>query len=404
MLYDNAQLVSLYSEAYTASQKEEYKEVVFETLEFIERELSSDEGVFYSALDADSEGEEGKFYVWNKEELQSLLGDLYPFAEEYYNFNHHGMWEHGNYILLRRKSDEHFAMDSKMDLTQIKEKAKQVDAILMAERENRIRPGLDDKSLTSWNALMIKGYSDAYKAFGEEEFLEKAIENATFIWETQRQANGALNHSYKEGKSTINAYLEDYSFTIEAFIALYENTFDDSWLEKAKELADYTIEHFHDKNSGMFWFTSDIDPPLIARKQESMDNVIPASNSSMAKGLFLLGTYYYNKEYMDISKQMLNNIQQDMSYGQNFSNWGILMLWNTMPFYEVAITGSEAPRLRRELNTHYIPNKILLGGKNKSKLPLLEGKFLDESTIFVCQDKSCQLPVNTVEEALVQIK
>jgi len=405
MLYDNAQLVSLYSEAYQSTGKELYKEVVYESLDFVERELTSSEGAFYSALDADSEGEEGKFYVWKKDELKDILGVDFDFVKDYYNLNSDGLWEHGNYILLRRESDQDFGVKHKLTQKQIRTNVLRVREKLMKVREGRIRPGLDDKSLTSWNALMLKGYADAYLTFGEARFLDAALKNANFILKKQLRGDGGLNHSYKEGRSTINGYLEDYCFTIEAFIRLYEATFDEAWLNKARDLANYTLGHFKDEESGMFFFTSDVDAPLIARKTEVNDNVIPASCSSLAKGFFLLGHYFENQAFTDYSRQMLRNIYDQIpQYGAGYSNWGILLLWETYPFYEVALVGKEVASVRAELTTHYQPNKLLIGARGKSDLPLLEGKLIDgQTTIYVCENQVCQLPVTEVGVALKQM-
>jgi uncharacterized protein YyaL (SSP411 family) len=403
MLYDNAQLISLYSEAYRQKANQDYRKVVYESIAFVQRELTDKTGAFYSALDADSEGEEGKFYVWSKEEMQEVLGEDYDFAKEYFNVNPTGKWE-GHYIPLRRMGNKDFAGQNGYSETSFNETRDRVIAKLMERRDTRIRPGLDDKSLTSWNALMVKGLCDAYLSFGEQEFLDQALRSAEFIFDKQRKKDGGLWHSYKDGTSKINGYLEDYCFAIEACIALYQATFDDQWLGKGKELADYSIEHFYDEASKMFWFTSNDDPPLIARKQELSDNVIPASNSSMAKGLFLLGSYFYDTDYLTKAEQMLHNMQRDMQFGQNFSNWGILFLMKSSPFYEVAVTGPEAKQVARDLIGNYHPNMMLYGGEEESTLPLLEGKFLGETTIFVCQNRSCQLPVSQVTEALEQMK
>ncbi len=405
MLYDNAQLVSLYAEAYQATGKMLYKQVVYETLEYIAREMTAKEGAFYSALDADSEGEEGKFYVWSEEELKTLLGDDFEVTKDYYNVNAKGKWE-GHYILLRKDSNEEVAQKHGLTTDELAQKITSIKATLLKARESRIRPGLDDKSLTSWNALMLKGYVDAYQVFDEQAFLDAAEKSAQFILHQQRRTDGGLNHSYKAGKSTINGYLEDYCFTIEALIALYEATFDEKWLYEAKQLADYTIDHFYDEATGLFYFTSDVDPPLIARKTEVSDNVIPASNSSMAKGLSLLGHYFDNERYNAIAQQMLKNIYQYMpNYGSGYSNWGLLAMQYTYPFYEVAITGKEVHDRRKELNAYYVPNKMLIGSIKESKLPLLEMKLMKgQTTIYVCQNKVCQLPVTAISEALKQMK
>jgi len=404
MLYDNGQLVSLYSEAYQLTKNPIYKRVVYQTLEFINRELTASNGAFFSALDADSEGEEGKFYVWTKEELTQLLGEDYALVQDYYNVNHKGQWE-GNQILLRNEDDEEIAKKFDLSVDDLLAKIDNINALLLDERAKRVRPGLDDKTLTSWNALMLKGYIDAYEAFNEPKFLAAALKNANFITKTQIRKDGGINHNYKNGTSNIDGYLEDYSFTIEAFIALYENTLDEKWLTVSDELSQYVMKHFHNKENDLFYFTSINADDIIARKMEIADNVIPASNSSMAKSLFLLGKYLDNTQYTDISFQMLKNVEKDMSnYIFNYSNWGILLLNQANSFYEIAITGKQTQGKIKELNTHYLPNKMIVGSIKESNLSLLQEKHVNGKTmIYVCYNKSCKKPVEQVAEALEQL-
>jgi uncharacterized protein YyaL (SSP411 family) len=406
MLYDNAQLVSLYSEAYQLTKKELYKTVVYETIEFVERELMDKSGAFYSALDADSEDEEGKFYVWTKDELKVLLKDDFELFSKYYNINTKGFWEHGNYILLKDKSDADFIAKENITHEALNRKTKTWKALLLKERENRIRPGLDNKSLTSWNALMLKSLTDAYQVFNDDKFLTLAQKNAAFIVSKQLKAEGQLLHNYKNGTSNINGFLEDYCFTIEAFLGMYQITFDEEWLHKSNKLAKYATKHFYDEASGMFYFTSDDDKGLIARKMELTDNVIPASNSSMAKALFQLGHYFDNNDYNKKAETMLNTIQSQIgNYGAGYSNWGQLMLNNTQPYYEIAICGKDCQKKKQELNKTYLPNKLLLGSNKESILPLLEGKMVTgETRIYVCVNKACQMPTTSIEDALKQIK
>ena len=377
---------------------------MYQTLEFIEREMTTENGAFYSALDADSEGEEGKFYVWTKNELQTLLAADYPLIEDYYNINKHGEWEE-NYILLRKDDDEIIAKNFHLTPKELEQKIKNINKKLLEARSKKIRPGLDDKTLTSWNALMLKGYLDAYNSFGEKEFLTAAIKNATFITEIQLRKDGGLNHNYKNGTSNLDGYLEDYCFTIEAFVALYEATFDEKWLEFAKQLMDYTIVHFYDEKTGFFFFTSDEAKGLIARKMELSDNVIPASNSSIAKGLFLLGLYFEKDDYTQKATQMLKNIEAQLpKYVSGYSNWASLLLNQIKPFYEIAITGDDALEKRKEFYQTYLPNKIIIGSIKKSNLPLLHEKQTNARTmIYVCYNKTCQKPVETIDEALGQM-
>jgi uncharacterized protein YyaL (SSP411 family) len=395
MLYDNGQMVSLYSAAYQRTKNPLYKKVVYQTLEWVYREMTTSDGTFYSALDADSEGEEGKYYVWSKGELKEVLSEEeFELVKEYYEINPKGLWE-GNYILLRDGSDEFSKeMESKMNI---------INAKLLVKRETRIKPGLDDKSLTSWNAMMLKAYVDAYSVFNEELFLQAALKNAKWLLKKQTKKEGGLFHTYKKGNSKIDGFLDDYAFTIDAYLSLYEVTFDEKWLGEAKELTDFAIEHFQDTTSGMFYFASNTGSSLIVRKMEVNDNVIPASNSQMAKVLYKLGTILNVKSYKDKSKQMLSNVYNQMqSYPPGYSNWSILALNITLPYYEVAITGENWQNKLLELNNYYIPNKLIMGGE-KSDLELLDGKFIGETTIFVCEHGACKLPVSEVKEAVVQM-
>ncbi len=411
MLYDNAQLVSLYSDAYLLTRDNWYKQVVYETLDFVKRELTNVEGAFYSSLDADSlsatgELEEGAYYVWQKEELQNLLGADFDLFSKYYNINNYGLWEHNNYVLIRNQTDSLFLEKNKSSKTSFFQKQKQWKKVLLAHREKRARPRLDDKTLTSWNALMLKGYVDAYKVFGEDRFIKSALKSARFIKEKQLDNSGKIWHSYKEGNSKINGYLEDYAATIDAFIALYEVTLDRSYLESSKKMMNYVQQHFYDDSSKMYFFTSNLDESLVTRNIESTDNVIPASNSMMAKNLYKLSHYFSNSEYLEQSKQMLHNMQRNFdAYPSGYSNWLDLYLSFTHSFYEIVVTGTEAKSKIKEIQQTYIPNKIIAGVTKPSEDPLFKGRFKKGDTyIFICQDNACKYPVTSVKEALELIK
>ncbi|PCH75772.1 MAG: thioredoxin domain-containing protein [Flavobacteriaceae bacterium] len=407
MLYDNGQLVSVYANAYAATKNELYKETVYETLAFIQRELLTKEGAFYSSLDADSltstgELEEGAYYVWDKVELKSLLKNDFELFAAYYNINSKGFWEHGYYVLCRKGSDSSFIKSHHLNLAQLESKKNEWKKTLQKAQEKRSRPRLDDKILTSWNALMLKGYIDAYKVFEDADFLKTALKNASFLKTKQLQESGSINHTYKEGKSTINGYLEDYATVIDAFIALYEVTLDEQWLDSAKKLTDYSFDHFFNSENHLFFFTSDQDQALIARKIDIDDNVISSSNSIMARNLYKLSHYYSNSYYLKTSKQMLSNvIEKAISYGAGYANWLQLYCDLTGSFYEIAITGPDAKAFTKEINKHYLPNKILAAAVDNSRLPILEGRFTKGgSQLFICVDGACKLPVNTVKEAL----
>ncbi len=405
MLYDNSQLVSLYAHAFQQTKNPLYKKVVYETLDFVQHELTSPEGAFYSSLDADSEGEEGKYYVWTKSEIEKDLGADADVFSIYYNVTVAGNWEHGKNILLRRETDDATAKKLGLPVAELKSKINGGKAKLMKIRNARVKPGLDDKVLSSWNALMISGYVDAYRAFGDEAFLSKAITNAEFLLKHAIAKDGEMTRNYKNGKSSIKALLDDYAFTIAAFVDLYQATFHEKWLNEANTLTAYVIDHFFDAKSKMFFYTHNKHSNLISRKMEVADNVIPSSNSEMAKNLFLLGHFFYNEDYISKARQMLTNVKDDVQKNIYFyANWGILQAWFTKPLYEVAIMGDEFKDKRQEFDQHFLPDVILLGGKTESKLALLENKLLaGQTTIYVCRDKTCKLPVTAVGKALEQI-
>ena len=410
MLYDNAQLVSLYSKAYLVTKDPLYKEVVYRTIEFVETELYKDIGAFYSSLDADSnneagELEEGAFYVWNKQQLTSILGEDFDLFANYYNVNGYGKWEDDKYHLIRSVSKEDFSKENNISETELEEKLMTWQQTLSQERNKRDKPRLDDKTLTAWNALMLKGYVNAYSVFQDDQFLQMALKNAHFIQNNMVKEDGGLYRNFKNGQRKIEAYLEDYASVIDAFISLYEVTLDENWLLSAKQFTDYSFDHFYDDQSKMFFFTSNKERGLISRKVETDDNVIPSSNSIMANNLFKLGHYYGNKQYAENAKAMLNNVKETaISYGSGASNWLNLYSNYLGDFYEVAIVGPQAIEKLKQLNEVYLPNKLIVGSLKESKLPLLEYKYNEnETTIYVCIDGACKLPVKESKKALGQM-
>jgi len=411
MLYDNAQLVSLYSDAYSINTNKLYKNVVFETLDFVQRELTDENGGFYSALDADSMNaqkklEEGIFYSWTKPELKDLLGEDYQLFSEYYNVNSYGKWEKDAYVLIRSISNEDFAKKYNLGLDQLYEKIAAWKTTLFKARINKPRPRTDDKILTSWNALMLKSYLNAYRIFRDTKFLKSAIKNANFIEAKLRKKDGGLYHNYKDGKTGVEGFLDDYALTIEAYIGLYRNTLNAVWLEKANALLRYSISNFYDDGSGMFFYTSNTKSNLIARKIEVFDNVIASSNSIMANNLFILGHLYLDAEYSSKATTMLNNVKSSIKSAPSAnSNWMQLYMNYSNPFYEIAVMGKSAKKQTEYINQLYIPNVLISGSNSESDIPLLQGKYnSDDTYIYVCVDSACKLPVTDVETALLQLK
>ncbi len=406
MLYDNAQLVGLYSKAYQLTRKNHFKNVVFHTLEFVNRELTAPEGGFYSALDADSEGEEGKFYVWSKKEVTDILGDDAPLFCDFYGIIAPGNWEDGKNILFTQQSENELTKKYNIEPKEFEIIIQNCKNKLIQHQDKRIRPSLDDKILTSWNALMIKAFAEAYQVFGDLHFLNQAIKNAVFIQNNLLKNDFRLDRSYKNGKSKINAFLDDYAFFIDACLELYEATFETHWLNLAHNVLEHANKYFFDENSGMYYYTSGMDRALVARKMELSDNVIASSNSAMAKILFKVGSLLENKDYLLQSKQMLTNMLEEVyKYPKYYSNWGILLLWHSWPFYEVVFSGEKAYELKSEWHRNFTPNHFTAGSTIESDLPLLKNRwFPKETRIFVCRNNTCNLPVNNVKDALKQVK
>lgn len=409
MLYDNGQLVSLYADAYKRTQNPIYQETIEKTLDFARRELMNADGGFYSALDADSldlngKLEEGAFYVWTKPELEELVGDDIGLFSEVFNINSFGLWEHGNYVLIQTLPLAEIA--GKHDLTafELQAKKRSWEKMLFDRREKRSKPRLDDKCLTSWNAIMGKGFADAYKALNNPECLETAIQNANFIINRLWSPEGNLFRNYKNGKATINGYLEDYAHVIDFFTSLYEVTLDEQWLANAKQLTDYCFEHFFDTGSGFFRFTSRLDDELIVSHFETEDNVIPASNSVMANNLFKLSIYFLNMHYQSVCENMLGQIIPTVDYPSAFSNWLEVLLNFSDDNRELAICGSDAKTYAEKLAREYRPNIVVAASENPSSLPFLENRQPENGTLFyVCRGKTCQLPVNDFDKATLDL-
>ena len=407
MLYDNAQLISLYSDAYLITKNESYKNVVYETINFVLQELTDSNGGFYSSIDADSksldgEEKEGAYYIWTESELRSLLKDEFKLFADYYNINKYGYWEDENYVLIKNRSDVEFSKEFNVSKEDIIKKKNVWKNILIRSRGKRARPNIDDKILASWSGLMINGLVDAYSVFEEEKFLNAANSCAEFILENMIKSDGGLYHSHKDGTSKINGYLEDYSAVIQAFLNLYENTLNEKWLNTADGLMKYTYDNFYNTETNMFFFTSKLDDKLISRTVEFRDNVIPSSNSIMANNLFKLSHYYDSSKYLDTSLSMVKNISDQIEvYPNGFSNWMNLMLNLNKNFYEIAIVGDNAIKKINELNKNYLPNKIVVGSFGDNSLPLLKNRYIEgETMIYVCVKKACKMPVKTIKEAL----
>lgn len=405
MLYDNAQLVSLYCEAYRLTKNTLYKQVIEETLDFVMEEWLKPEGCFYSAYDADSEGQEGKFYVWSKEELQRILNDDFEVFGKCYSVNEAGYWEDGNYILMRSENWPSIAAEHHMSLDTLNAKIKECKNKLKAVAAKRVKPGLDDKTITSWNALMAKGFADAYLCLGNKTYKEVTLKCCDFILKHQCNEAG-LHRIYKNGVTKIPAFLDDYAFTIDALLSASLIDQNEMYLKQAQKLMDHVLKHFGHKDSELFYYTNTTHNQLITQQSETSDNVIPASNSQMALNLFHLGTLMQTPEYIEKAKKMLLLYAGEIAgYAPGYSNWGCFALNLTKPQRELVIVGNNVDEILKDLHKHYFTNATLAGSIKVSELPLFKNRSKEgQNLIYVCRNNTCGLPVSSVLDALKQLE
>ncbi len=403
MLYDNAQLIHLYAQGHQVFGDAAYREVVLRTIEFLQREFTTPEGAFMSALDADSEGEEGRYYVWTQEELAAELGEDLDLAKAYYCVDERGLWEHGRYILLRDGDDATFCKRRGITADTLAAAKERIHAKLLVARQQRIPPGLDTKCITAWNAMTISGLCKAYDTFGEAAHLTMAVRAMEHLLAVCERSEGGLWHDQRTTGPRVNGYLDDHAFVLQALVDLYSSTFDERWLHKARTLTVHTIAHFHDPENARFHFTDHRDPALIVRPVELRDNVIPASNSVMAHALRALGELLGDAEWSRMAEDMLRTvIDQLPDDPEGHGHWGLLLMQLVHPWHTIAITGPDALQLRRTLATHFLPGR-LLGASEASALPLLEDKRMDQDAIHICAGQACMLPVHTAAEALAAL-
>ena len=403
MLYDNAQLVSLYSLAYSLSKKERYRRVVYQTIDFLHREMHSPQGGFYSALDADSEGHEGKFYVWQYDDFQDVVEKDGDFLVDLYGLTPEGNWEQGQNILYRSENLDAFASRNKMDINWLRNTLDESHEKLLKARNQRPRPGLDHKIICGWNGLMIKGLADAYAVFSEPRFKDLALKCAIFIEKFMAEGE-QLFRTYAAKGTKVPAFLEDYAAIISAYLNLYQVTFEEKWLYRAQNLMSYAQDNFYDHEEQLFFYTDSSDN-LIARKKELFDNVIPSSNSIMLHNLWLLGTILGRNSYLELCDRMLSRvkplIKSDPAY---LSHWATTLSYLQFTSAEIAISGEKSEVYRKRLAAHFHPHKIMVGSNEKSTLPLLKDRApARETKIYVCYNQTCQLPTGDPEVAISQL-
>ncbi len=393
MLYDNAQLLTLYSKAYLWNKSELYKETITNTISWLKREVLMLEGGFYSAQDADSEGVEGKFYIWSKSEIDTILGEKAIEFCKVFQITEVGNWEHGQNILWKNEPILNSKFKSELEL-------------LLKFRNKRIFPGLDDKILCSWNGLVINGLVSSYIAVGDNSYLEMAINCGEFI-KRNFYKNGRLNRTYKNGESKIEGFLEDYAAIISAFIELYKVTFDENWLSLAESLALTCFKDFLSDEKLFFNFSNNISKELIANKIELFDNVIPASNSIMAHNLYDLGVLLSTNDFINHSIAMVSAMNLLITRnGEYLSNWAAIAQKQSKSKIEIVIYGLECFEFGKIFFSQISSNAYVLGAEKVSTLPLFESRQppTGKTYIYVCINNACKLPVQSVEEAISLFK
>jgi uncharacterized protein YyaL (SSP411 family) len=406
MLYDNGQLVSLYAKAFQVSGDEFFKEKITETIAWLEAEMLQEEGGFFAAQDADSEGVEGKFYTWTSEELEAILAEDMRWFVKLYNIKFQGNWEEEVNILFQTKPYHELAAEDGLSEKAYINRLNRIKTKLLTVRNKRIYPGLDDKVLSGWNGLMLDGLVQAFLFTGDQNALKLAVNNGEFLIDKMYK-DGVLYRSYKNGKAYTPGFLEDYAAVIRGFISLYTATLDQKWLLTAKEMTEIVLEQFYDETDGFFFFNNPTAEKLIANKKELFDNVIPASNSMMARNLQDLGLYFYEDMYLEISEKMLGAMKKLINTEPGFlCNWASLYLSTLVPKAEIAIVGKGAEAKAKEMQSSNSSNFVIAASETVAEnIPLLEYKTTDSegnALIYVCFNKACQKPVSEVADALAQ--
>lgn len=404
MLYDNALLVSLLSRMYQVTADPVYLETIRETLDFVEREMTHKQGGFYAALDADSEGEEGKYYVWEESEIKEVLGEDAGIFCRYFQVLPEGNWE-GKNILYRQKGLQTFAAEEGMEVESLKNTLDRSRQLLMQRREERIRPGLDDKILLNWNALQCSAYVHAWQASENQAYLEAALRNIDFLLENfeKPEKTGAFWHTWKDGKARYEAFLDDYAFLIRALIDVYEVTFKEPYLNKALELSRFVMQEFWDEAAGMFFFTAAGQQDIILRKKDLYDSAMPSGNAAMLINLQKLGLISGEEVFSKASARMLAGMKDAVErYPGSFAAWAKAMLFESMGWKEIAIVGPNAFERAAELNKRYIPARILMASdRENNDFPLLAHRFTEgKDYYFLCEHYSCRRPATDLASFL----
>ena len=407
MLYDNAQLLSIYSNAFKVFKDERFKSELYNIHRFLESKMTGEDNLIYSSISADTNYKdgtksEGDFYVWEAEELKKILKDDFKWVSEYYNINQTGYWENDRYVFYQTISDKEYCEKQGVNLTQFNKKLNRVNSLLKIEREKRVHPIIDSKIIFSWNALTIRGLVDSYKTTKDTVFLNKALLINNSLSKKMIDKN-IIQHTSSSAAEVL--FFEDYSYYIDALIGLYEITFDQKYLQFADELVVFSNEKFKEE-SGFYRFSTNQENLFADSLINLQDGVTPSANSVMNFNLFRLGHFNGNKNYLSQSKTMINNVSEvikervtdHLLWLNNSHNY-------SQKFYEIAISGKNALVKANELMEKYLPNTITAASDTETNFYLLKDRYFeDETYIYVCVDNTCKFPVTSVTEALGLMK
>jgi hypothetical protein len=408
MLYDNALLAPCYVDAYRVTGHEDYARIARETCDYVLREMTDQAGGFYSTQDADSEGEEGKFFVWTPEAVAEVLGE--SAAEtfcRYYDVTSEGNFEHGTSILNRPKTLEQFASVVGRDAKELADELARDRAKLLAARDGRVHPGLDDKVLVAWNGLMIEALCEAADALGEPRYLAAAQRAATFVLTSVRREDGRLLHTWRGGKARLDAYLDDYSCLAAALVRLYQSDFDERWIDEAVSLAELMLRLFEDKDEGGFFYTASDHEELLTRQKDLFDNAVPSGNSMAAMALLRLGKLTGRGDFLDAAVRTLRVATGVIEHAPRAAGQLLLALdFYLGPTPEIVILGDpsspDTGAALTALRLRFMPNKVIAcrstasnASKSAALEPLFSGKELagSEPGLYVCENFACQAPV-----------
>ncbi|PZP40822.1 MAG: hypothetical protein DI598_18995 [Pseudopedobacter saltans] len=385
-------------EAYGATNNEHYANTIRQTISFLINEMMHPDGAFYSAIDADSEGVEGKFYTWSRKDIESILGKDADIFCKAYDIWEDGNWEKTNIIWIPTKLEK-IALENNYPLDELKDVLERSRAKLLEVRNKRIRPMTDDKILLGWNALTIKALSQAGMLLKEKSYIHIAERAIAFLEKNMLSKEGIWMHSWKNNQSKIPAFLDDYGALISAYITLQEATGELVYLRKAIQYTEYVIQHFSSLST-LFFYTSKEQEDIVLRKKDIYDGAIPSGNSLMANNLFYLSVMANKPEWAEMAKGMLLSVGGGMvHYPISFGNWDILLQQMVHGFKEIAIVGSNYKLELENVNSIYLPDKLTISAEADFELPLLQNRYQHNKTlIYLCKDYSCQQPVESIEE------